>query len=92
MGNEFWTKSLLTITLCVGIQACSKIEPQTPASADALLTQFADWHLGFTTNLKQRDADLTADAMPRWGLSELRFTQIWPKREDGYWLYYETSQ
>lgn len=36
--------------------------------------------------------DLGAEATPRWGLSELRFRQIWSNRNDGYWLYYETSQ
>ncbi len=59
---------------------------------DAVLTKFVEWHLGFTTNAKQRDVDLAAKVEPRWGLSELRFQRIWHDREDGYWLYYETSQ
>lgn len=59
---------------------------------DALLTKFADWHLGFTTNQAQHDADLANEAKPRWALSELRFHRIWSERDDGYWIYYETSQ
>lgn len=59
---------------------------------DELLSKFVSWHLGFTSNVIQRDVDLAAKANPRWGLSELRFQQIWRDREDGYWIYYETSQ
>ena len=59
---------------------------------DVELTKFAEWHLGFTTNVVQRDADLAAGVDPRWALSELRFHRIWADRDDGYWLYYETSQ
>ena len=59
---------------------------------DAVLTKLADWHVGFTTNVAQRDADLAIEADPRWALSELRFQRIWHGRDDGYWLYYETRQ
>lgn len=66
--------------------------PAQSLEDDALLTKFADWHLGFTTNRVQHDADLAAKAKPRWALSELRFNRIWHDRDDGYWIYYETSQ
>lgn len=59
---------------------------------DELLIRLAEWHLGFTTNQVQHDLDLENKVIPRWALSELRFNRIWHDRDDGYWLYYETSQ
>lgn len=75
-----------------GTQSCAQELKSASPEKDALLAKFAHWHLGFTTNAKQRDADLAEKVSPRWGLSELRFQRIWPQRSDGYWLYYETSQ
>lgn len=59
---------------------------------DAVLAKLLDWHLGFATNQTQFDADKEAGVTPAWALSELRINQIWPEREDGYWVYYEVSQ
>ena len=83
--KRFLFTVLLSLALTTGAHAQSLKD-------DAVLTKFVDWHLGFTTNVAQVNADLAAKADPRWGLSELRFQQIWHDREDGYWLYYETSQ
>ena len=83
--KSFLLTTLFTITLTSGVHAQSHKD-------DSLLNKFVDWHLGFTTNVMQVDADLAAKANPRWGLSELRFQQIWHDRDDGYWIYYETSQ
>ena len=86
-------RSISKIWLAVMLTAVSSLTAHADAlKDDAILTKFVDWHLGFTTNAKQHDADLAAGASPRWGLSELRFQRIWHSREDGYWLYYETSQ
>lgn len=76
----------------LGAQSCARDHESASLENDALLAKFVDWHLGFTTNVEQRDADLAESVSPRWGLSELRFQRIWHDREDGYWLYYETSQ
>lgn len=83
--------SLLRIAVLLGVSASLTSQAGT-LSDDAKLTKLADWHLGFTTNIAQHDADIAAGANPRWALSELRFHQIWSHRDDGYWLYYETSQ
>lgn len=87
----------MKVTLSLVLAAVLAVAASLGARADtfkddAMLTKFADWHLGFTTNMAQRDADVAAGADPRWALSELRFHRIWHDRDDGYWLYYETSQ
>lgn len=82
----------IILIVFLGAQACGQDRPAVPLEDDALLQKFAEWHLGFTTNVTQRDADVATQAVPRWGLSELRFQRIWKDRDDGYWLYYETSQ
>lgn len=80
---------LMTALLVASASAGAQVDA---IETDAMLTRFAEWHVGFTTNVVQRDADLAAGANPRWALSELRFQRIWHDRKDGYWLYYETSQ
>lgn len=91
LNNNFKSAGL-AILACLAISGCSADVNESSIRDDALLVKFAQWHLGFTTNIQQRDLDLVADAQQRWGLSELRFQQIWHDHEDGFWLYYETSQ
>ncbi|MDO6695078.1 CpcT/CpeT family chromophore lyase [Aliiglaciecola sp. 3_MG-2023] len=81
----------LLITLVISAAGLLSAQAQN-LEDETMLKKFVQWHLGFTTNVQQRDKDLAAKAEPRWGLSELRFQRIWHKRNDGYWIYYETSQ
>lgn len=79
---------LLLLSLCfVGTAAYS-----ADAGQDEVLDKLMEWHLGFATNQAQYEADKAAGVQPAWALSELRFTEIWPEREGGYWIYYEVSQ
>lgn len=96
MKHKESTKSaamnLLALPMALLTVSCAPDAEADKLETDEVLEKFVDWHLGFATNKIQHDAALEADLNPRWALSELRFQRIWHDREDGYWIYYETSQ
>ena len=96
--SQFLKKGVTYSLLLVSLFACANsAQSVTTAKAvttekDLVIDRLLEWHLGFTTNQAQYQADKEAGEQPAWALSEMRLTQIWTGRDDGYWIYYEVSQ